>query len=112
MRPLNSWGGAGSRPSTSPTCSSSSSNAGVLRGTGHGGANAAEHQLPVALQVPEAPLERGDGDEVLGRAGVPEGLRGEARKVRRSQVGKLDGPAKGQGGAHLAAGHPGPRMAT
>src|SRR5438309_11458710 len=112
MSTRNSVVVAGSRPSTSPTCSSSPSNTRVLRGTGDGGADAAEHELPVALQVPQPPLEGGDGDEVLGRAGVPERLRGEAREVRRSEVGKLDGTRKRQGGAHLAPGHPGPRVAT
>src|SRR5437660_3888116 len=112
MRIRNSVVVAGSSPSTSPTCSSSSSSTRVLRGTGDGGADAAKHELPVALQVPQPPLEGGDGDEVLGRAGVPERLRGEARQVRSGEVGKLDGTRQRQGGAHLAPGHPRPRVGT
>src|SRR5437660_2144605 len=128
MSTRNSAVVAGSSPSTRPTCSSSSSNTvevsqgrevalvgqgrGVPGGTGDGGADAAEHELPVALQVPQPPLEGGDGNEVLGRAGVPERLRGDARQVRSGEVGKLDGTRQRQGGAHLAPGHPRPRVGT
>src|SRR5436309_4271551 len=112
MSTRNSVVVAGSSPSTRPTCSSSSSNTAVLRGTGDGGADTAEYELPVALQVPQPPLEGGDGDEVLGGARVPERLRGEARQVCRGEVGKLDGTRQGQGGAHLAPGHPRPRVAA
>src|SRR5437870_11152911 len=128
MSTRNSAVVAGSSPSTRPTCSSSSSNtvevsqgyevalvghgSAVAGGTGDGGADAAEHELPVALQVPQAPLEGGDGDKVLGRARVPERLRGEARQVRRGEVGKLDGTRQRQGGAHLAPGHSRPRVVT
>src|SRR4030088_2941963 len=104
MRIRNSVVVAGSRPSTSPTCSSSSSNTGVLRGTGEGGADATEHQLPVALEMPQPALEGRDGDEVLGRAGVPERLRGEGREVGRGEIGELDRSRQGQGGAPPAPG--------
>src|SRR2546422_10761258 len=99
MSTRNSVVVAGSSPSTRPTCSSSSSNTvevsqrqevalvgqgrAVPGGTGDGGADAAEHELPVALQVPQPALEGGDGDEGLGRAGVPERLRAETRQGRR-----------------------------
>src|ERR1700739_2112597 len=99
MSTRNSVVVAGSRPTTSPTCSSSASNPHCLRGPGDGGADGAAHELPAALQVPQPPLEGGDGDEVLGRPGVPERLRGEAREVCRGEVGKLDGTRERQGGA-------------
>src|SRR5258708_38710471 len=111
MRTRNSVVVAGSNPSTRPTCSRSSSNMSVPGGAGDGRADPAQHELAVALEVPKTALERGDGDEVLRRPGVPERLRREPRQVRRREVGKLDCTRQRQGGAHLAPCHAGPGMA-
>src|SRR5207237_2666710 len=115
----NSVAAEGSSPRTRPTCSSSSpgsspgpeasaSGTRLPTGSGDGGADPAQHEIPVAEQVPQPPLQGGDGDQVLGRARVPEAQRREPRQVPGGHVGKLHDPRDGQRGADLAAGDAGP----
>src|SRR5258708_16653097 len=99
MRTGNSVVVAGSRPSTRPTCSSSSSNILMPRRLGYRRADPPQHERAVSLKVPQAPLERGDGDKVLGGARVPERLGRKARQVGRGEGGQLHRPGQRQGGA-------------